>query len=693
MTPVVHSKCPYCDRSLRIPAEWLSRPMKCKHCQQVFVTRATAPALQPASMVAGMPLPPPVLSPPPVAPLSLGNKSSGFNDEPLASAALPRRRRGRRGWMVGTLVGLVLLGIAAGAVVLAWPELQKALKKDKDEDDKDKIAELKDKQFPPADKDKKTSAKTKDDAKPPNDKDTRSASGRDVFPRRALLINVSNYLLFNPLDYGSDRDGNYPGSSTAVLADQLTRPPMNIPPNQITELADGARKPLSTTKPQIEAALSEFVQTSRPQDRIVILFTGHAIDMEKQAYLVPVEGNREKPDTLIPLAWVYEQLAKCPARQKLLVLDVFRFPPARGEELPGAGEMPGDFDAKLHNPPAGIQVWTACSKGQQSLEFEKGSLFLQALCNSLQERGKGITEPTASLPLDLLVTKVNQRLKDVLGAKKLEQVSQVYGKEPDEGAAFDPSQDLPPKLTLKPPSAGAQTLVRNILEEINIIPSPRGSRQPINLASLPAFTGMSPDEYKADYKSPKELMAMAKDKEKYPLRAAYFEVQKILKESEKIRVKEFFPSPGGPASPQLKKNIAREQQPVGVMQFELKNALDQLVKAGEQRDKENSKRWQINFDLAVARLKARLVYLNEYNEILAKVRGDSLPDLAPGDTGFRVGSSVKLSTKESEYKKMEKEVKKSLVAIARDHPNTPWAIVAQRESMTALGLMWRPTRE
>ena len=64
------------------------------------------------------------------------------------------------------------------------------------------------------------------------------------------------------------------------------------------------------------------------------------------------------------------------------------------------------------------------------------------------------------------------------------------------------------------------------------------------------------------------------------------------------------------------------------MQFELKDALDQLVKAGEMRDKETSKRWQVNFDLAVARLKARLIYLNEYNEILAKVRGDALPSLS-----------------------------------------------------------------
>src|SRR4029077_16315337 len=103
----------------------------------------------------------------------------------------------------------------------------------------------------------------------------------------------------------------------------------------------------STSKAVIENAIAEFVETARGQDRIMILFTGHAIEIDKDAYRVPVEGNREDKTTLIPLAWVYDKLARCKARQKLLILDVFRYPPARGEELPGTGEMTEDFDAKL----------------------------------------------------------------------------------------------------------------------------------------------------------------------------------------------------------------------------------------------------------------------------------------------------------------------------------------------------------
>ena len=42
---------------------------------------------------------------------------------------------------------------------------------------------------------------------------------------------------------------------------------------------------------------------------------------------------------MIPLKWVYEQMAKCKARQKVLVLDVNRLNPGHGLERPNGGPM------------------------------------------------------------------------------------------------------------------------------------------------------------------------------------------------------------------------------------------------------------------------------------------------------------------------------------------------------------------
>lgn len=741
MSQVVQSTCPKCKRVLRIPAAWVSQAMKCKHCQQLFQAKVRTPAAvsapTPLPGQAPLTLAPAVeTAPNPFAPAAAGPSDPfGFDDAAVASPP-PRRRRNAGNWWKGAALLGILLAIAGIVAAVAGPHLSGLFNNDKkdtrvadsggkkgravEEEPGPKTKKTPQVEDPPQKVEPKTGPtpepKVTPEPKkelpkpPPKDqpkkkgittpkKETPKVAG-GVFPRRALLINVSNYLLFNPLLYGSPRSGGYPGSSTATLSDLLSRPPLNVPATQITELADGARQAHPTSKGAIQAAIEDFVDTSRDQDRILVLFTGHAIDIEKEAYLVPVEGDRNDPKSLIPLSWVYDKLAKCRARQKLLILDIFRYPPARGEELPGTDAMTEDFDAKLLSPPPGVQVWTACTKDQKSIEFEAGSVFLQALCHALQERLPGIAEPTDPFPLDQLVPKVNQRLKELLDQQKIEQLSRLTGKEADGGAAYDPNQPPAPTIVLKTPTgaggdAAGLAMVKNILEEINLFPGAKGTSRQLPLASLPPFPAKVLDEYKADYKTLKELEDMAKDKEKYPLRAAYFAAAQALKAQE-IQMEEFFPNPGGGISGKVKDAILAKQKPIGLMDFELKRILKQLIAVGDKRDMETSKRWLAHYDLAVARLKERLIFVNEYNTVLALVRQDALPELKMGDSGWRIGIMgvpTKLASKESYFKDMNKEVRKSLARLAKDHANTPWALIAAREQMTALGLEWRPSRQ
>src|SRR2546430_4564354 len=58
--------------------------------------------------------------------------------------------------------------------------------------------------------------------------------------------------------------------------------------------------------------------------RVLVVFIGHAAEIDGRAYLAPIEGELGVAETLIPLDWVYKQLAECKARQKVLVVDVCR---------------------------------------------------------------------------------------------------------------------------------------------------------------------------------------------------------------------------------------------------------------------------------------------------------------------------------------------------------------------------------
>jgi hypothetical protein len=395
-------------------------------------------------------------------------------------------------------------------------------------------------------------------------------------------------------------------------------------------------------------------------------------------------------------------MAECKARQKVLVLDVFRYPPARGFELPGTGEMTEGFDAMLLNPPAGVQVWSACVKGQQSIEFEGGSVFLQALCGAMQEGLSGIANQNEELPLEPLKNKVNKRMKELLSTQKLEQESRLTGKELDGGAAYDKDEPLPPPLALRPPApAGgliaSRAQVEGILGELKLLPPAKSSYKPVAFESLPPFVAKGLELYKTDYTTMKDLEKKIEgNPEKYALRQAVLDMAKMMEQTHKLTMRESLTSPGGGTfAPKLKEEFKRNQEGPGQMIFEMEDVLDRALKAGKKREEEISPRWQANYDFALARFQTRLIYLYEYSNILAQVRGDAMPEIDPKiHNGWRVGASQKPTVRDvPKVKQYAKDIARTWKKIVEEHGGTPWAALAQRESLSALGLEWRPSRD
>ena len=520
-----------------------------------------------------------------------------------------------------------------------------------------------------------------------------------LFPRRALAISVSNYLLANPLNYGGPREKGFPGSSVRAALNDFGNFVMKFPNTQLFELSDAApRDPHPPVKSVIETAITDFLNGSRAQDRVVVLFAGHAIEIEKEAYLVPLDGmiRDADPKDLVSLAWLYDRLKECKARQKLLILDVCRFDPARGEQRPGSGPMGEVLDARLQQPPPGVQVWSSCVKGQQAYEFERGSVFLQALCAAMQEPLPSPADPNEPLPLEQLLPRVNRTMQNLLQMHKLTQTSRLAGTESPGGAPYDPGAALAMVIKIRPPTrsfgetANPEAL-RTIVDELRLVPPVRSvndAEADITLESLPPFPAKALEPYQADYMSQQAIEA---NPGRYPLRTAVLKAAQVLRENvHKFRMKEVF---NGRTTAQVKQQVAREQVDPGKSILALKEALEELKKAGENRKQEKSKRWQANYDYVLARLESRLVYVYEYSYMLAQIRGDSLPPLENGATGYRLGAKKKVSIPEPEVRDWVKEIDRTWQRVAREHANTPWAVVANRERMTVLGLEWRPTRQ
>src|SRR5947209_15530104 len=93
---VVQAVCPGCKATLKIPANWISEPMKCKHCGLVF--QAKAPSASSSSGREKHVKPAPLLSkpfaPPPGVIVGIPTGAPGQPGVPMAKAGYAPAGRG-----------------------------------------------------------------------------------------------------------------------------------------------------------------------------------------------------------------------------------------------------------------------------------------------------------------------------------------------------------------------------------------------------------------------------------------------------------------------------------------------------------------------------------------------------------------------------------------------------------------------
>ena len=139
-------------------------------------------------------------------------------------------------------------------------------------------------------------------------------------------------------------------------------------------------------------------------------------------------------------------------------------------------------------------------------------------------------------------------------------------------------------------------------------------------------------------------------------------------------------------------SVSRAQQAAAIIQPQV-HRLYQMLKSGEEdRPDEVSPRWRAGYDLAMGRTIAAKVRAETYNAMLAliktkkkfdKPKDDKTPQnntwvLAPADSIETGSQDAKLLAKAKMY----------LERVVEEHPETPWAMLAQRELSTPIGWEW-----
>ncbi len=714
MSTAINATCPGCKKNLKVPSQWVNQVIQCKFCNmQMQIKPNVASAQRPSSqvnpgvaMTSGRQTNPVQLSqvPPPLIQNTIQQTSSGgpkfsmANDGPNSNFVSKYKKK-KVFWLVPVMV-MVFMAILGVVMVMSVPYLKEKLK-----EDPKTVANLDGKESSVVPNNGKVAEPTEKSGKQSKGSDKKNAvenSSNQPFPRRALIVSIHNYLYANQTQAGLMVQGmkNIP-SITKYLTNQ-----MRIPQNQIAHLSDGAKEnPVPPVKAVIESTVTGFLKTSRKQDRIMLVFVGHAIENDGQVYLAPIEGDLTDPTSLIPLKWLYTELETCLAHQKILILDVCRFSPTIGVERPGGELMSVKMEEIIKAVPAGVQVLTACASEQRSMETDGEPLgvFMDGFADALQKGIKGkIQRQNDNIPIDQLYEATVKNVEVLATEQNFKQTPKMYGSFKDNGSEFDASEPMPPKLAIsgmKPGSKEGFELVKSVLEEIGTPPvKPSEVDNSIRVEYLPPFSDKVIKEF-AKVEGPETELQKVVKRARIELWviSSLPPPADIKKDVEAIRgklkvnlgvLKDGYRAPANENA--FKIVVENDEKDIARMFLNLQEVLDDLKKIEEMKENE-TKRWQANYEFIKARTEAQIAYLFEYQSMLGQMRKE-LPARDPKiHNGWKLAATAKLQG-DSTGKKLAKESTKAMESLVKNMPGSPWEVLAKREKFTTLGLEWQPAK-
>jgi hypothetical protein len=191
-------------------------------------------------------------------------------------------------------------------------------------------------------------------------------------------------------------------------------------------------------------------------------------------------------------------------------------------------------------------------------------------------------------------------------------------------------------------------------------------------------------EYTPDLVSREQYMAAIA---RHPIRSAVMQAALVSQQRLPGQPSLTFPAADGP---EFKEAMARNQEIVARVMYTVDEALGPITAVARKRDHETSRRWQAHYDLIRGRLLAMKLRCYEYNWACARMKKDPKKFSDPMFNAWRMmpDPEVKSSDKAAA---VAEEAKALLQRVTKDHPGTPWALLAQRELKDPFGFRWVET--
>lgn len=220
-----------------------------------------------------------------------------------------------------------------------------------------------------------------------------AADAPQVSQRWALLIGVDDYAYAQKLSYC--------GADQRAMREQLIA--SGFPVENIFLLNDQAQDAqLRPTHANIERHLKLVLNLADAEDFVVIAFSGHGVHLDAKSFLCPGDCSLEDASSLISLDYVYDELHRCAAQFKLVVVDACRNDPRpTGARSLAASDGTRALARTLQEVklPEGVVLLNSCAPGEVSWEDEAfgHGVFMHFLLDGLQGAADKVGDGHVSL--------------------------------------------------------------------------------------------------------------------------------------------------------------------------------------------------------------------------------------------------------------------------------------------------------
>ncbi|TWU60867.1 hypothetical protein Poly51_11490 [Rubripirellula tenax] len=138
---------------------------------------------------------------------------------------------------------------------------------------------------------------------------------------------------------------------------------------------------------------------------------------------------------------------------------------------------------------------------------------------------------------------------------------------------------------------------------------------------------------------------------------------------------------------QLAGDLSDAQQAAAVLENPLARMAQTLEPGMKYREKEDSPRWRAGFDLAMGRVLAQKVRTETYNAMLARAKlGMAFKEAKNNTWILQPSEEISVGSK---WKNESDSARQLLTDVVKDHPGTPWALLAKEELEVPIGWTWK----